>query len=117
MILPSGASGFGNTGNGCVAGNFFPGNVHRRNLPFFHTENWFAGLSIQDEQVTGLRTHRDRRNGTAVAMHVIQQRHRGYIVIPKIVMHGLEIPAISPVSACSATTESANRFQPFRSPP
>jgi hypothetical protein len=71
---------------------FFAGNVALRNRALLNAENGFARSAIEDEQIAALGTGGDRGDGEAVAVNVEQNRRRGDIVVPQVVVDGLEMP-------------------------
>ena len=52
-----------------------------------------AGLAIEQEEATHLGDLRDARATVADAVDLEERRLRGHVVVPVIVVHGLEVPA------------------------
>src|SRR5258708_6273300 len=71
---------------------YLAGNIGLRNTPFFHAKNRLAVFAIQNKEIASLRSHANRGNSLAVAIHVEQDGRRRHIVVPEIVMHSLEMP-------------------------
>jgi hypothetical protein len=63
-----------------------------------------AGLAVEQEQVPHLGGLRERGH-RAPGLDLEQRRLRGDVVVPEVVVHGLEVPAHGAVAASSATTE------------
>src|SRR5262249_9191876 len=70
----------------------FAGHVAGRNRTLFDAEDRLARCAIQDKEIAALRSRGDGRNRAAVAMHIEQNRRRGDVVIPEVVMNRLEMP-------------------------
>ena len=66
--------------------------VALRHRPLFDRNERRAGLAIEHEEVAGLGRHADGRDGAPVLAPVEQDRWRRDVVVPEIVMHGLEVP-------------------------
>src|SRR5580704_3509111 len=62
------------------------------NGALFDAEDWLAGFAIEDEKMRGLGADADGGNSLAVFMDIEQNGRRGDVVIPQVVMDGLEIP-------------------------
>ena len=60
---------------------------------FRHLENGFAGFSIQDEDFRSLGRHDDRLATGAVYRQIDERGLRRHVVIPDIVVSGLEVPS------------------------
>jgi hypothetical protein len=69
-------------------GSFFPRHVALGNRALFHAEERFAGFAVQQEEVAGLRADCD---GGSLA-DVKEQGLRGYVVVPQVMVNGLEMP-------------------------
>src|SRR5689334_14478620 len=59
---------------------------------FLNVVQRFSRSAIEDENQSGLRGHRESRDGGSVALYVEENRRRFQIVVPDIVMDGLKIP-------------------------
>ena len=60
--------------------------------PLLDRNQRLAGLAIEDEQMAGLGSDGDRRDGAAVLAPVEEDRRRGDVVVPEIVVNGLKVP-------------------------
>ena len=63
---------------------------------FRHLENGCAGCPVQDEDLPSLGRHDDRLAKGAVYRQVDEGRLRRHVVIPDVVVHGLEVPSRQP---------------------
>ena len=68
------------------------GNIAFRYRPLLHAEDGFSRSAIQNKHQAGLARLDQRRDLLAVLDHVDQRRLRRQIGVPKVVMHGLQIP-------------------------
>ncbi len=68
----------------------------RGNLSLFHRKNRSAGLAIEHEEHPCLRRLRDGGKRLAVARYGDERWRRGVVVVPQVVMHGLEVPHDAP---------------------
>ena len=68
------------------------GHVGLRHLALFHTENGLARIAVEHEEKAGLGRLNDHIFRLAVMHDGGKRRLRGKVVIPDIVMHGLERP-------------------------
>ena len=66
----------------------------RRHRPLLDLDHRFARIPVQDEEIAGLRRHGERVDRLAVALDVEEHRRRRRIVVPEIVVDGLEVPAV-----------------------
>ena len=66
--------------------------VARRHGALLDREERRAGVAIEHEEPTGLGRLSDRGHETAAAGDVDQHRLRGEVVVPEVVVHGLERP-------------------------
>src|SRR6185295_6398406 len=66
--------------------------VAGRNPALLDSEDGLAVGAIQNKQVAALGPGGDGGNGAAVAVNVEQDRRRRDVVIPEVVVDGLEMP-------------------------
>src|SRR5256885_10829261 len=59
---------------------------------FFYWKQWFSGEPVENKYETHLRDLSDRRNFAALAPHIDEHGLRRQIVIPNVVVYGLEVP-------------------------
>ena len=85
----------------------FQRNVARRHGTLLDREHRPAGFPIEHEQHPGLRGLDDRGDRHAVARQRDERRRRSVVVVPEIVVNGLERPDERPVDALNATIEFA----------
>src|SRR5258708_26691183 len=70
----------------------FAGNIAGRNAAFFHREDGAAGVTIEDIEKPSLVALNHDGNVFSVVAQRGEQRRRGGIVIPQVVMDELESP-------------------------
>src|SRR5688572_9708377 len=93
--------GFGNSVGGerrrfyrkrlCRRG-FLAGYVARRHRTLLDRKEGLSRLAIQDKNEARLREHDYGRHVASIAPNVDEEWGRRQIVVPKIVVHGLELP-------------------------
>src|SRR6202035_2874967 len=66
----------------------FAGDIGLGNRPLLDSENRLSGLPIQDEEIAGLRTNTDGWYRHSVPPNIEQDRWRGDVVVPQIVVDG-----------------------------
>ena len=70
----------------------FTGNVAFRYRAFFDTENRLTSRAIEDEEMARFGADGDGRDGDAILVEVKEQGRRGHVVVPEVVVNGLEGP-------------------------
>ena len=78
----------GSVGNGCVARRSFTVDVARRDLAFLDRKERLARQPIEQEEMARLRPDGD--GGPVLPRK--EQRRRRDVVVPEVVVHGLEVP-------------------------
>jgi hypothetical protein len=68
------------------------GQIRGRNGAFLDWEQRRAGCAIEHEDEGGLGRLHDRIDRRSVALHRDQHRRRGQVVVPQVVVDGLEVP-------------------------
>ena len=76
------------------------------NRAFFDREERFPGLAIEQEEVAHLRRLRDGRDRPALLLHVEKRRLGSDVVVPEIVMTGLEAPDRLPRLAIASNSSA-----------
>ena len=85
--------------------------------PFLDRPERFAGQSLEDVEESGLARLRHDVDRLAVVADGQQLRRGREVVVPEVVVHGLEMPRRFPVRASSASRQLPNRLLPARSAP
>jgi hypothetical protein len=104
--------------NGCVVERRSP-SAPVRYRPFLNARHRFARATIENIDLTGFGgLNQDRNLFALVIFHMEQHRLRRQIIVPDIMVNGLEDPFVSPVLASTATTEEPYfSLASLRSPP
>ncbi len=71
-----------------------PGRLASRHRRLLDAEDRFARLPVQDEEVAGFRRHGEGVDRLAAALDVEEHRRRRRVVVPDVVVDGLEVPAV-----------------------
>ena len=74
----------------------FAGSARLRNRPLLHGQERLSRVAVQDEHEARLRHLRHHVMQRAVTPHRVQTRLRWHVVVPDVVVHGLETPAHLP---------------------
>ena len=85
-------TGKGDAGHRLRRGGLFSGQVAGRRRYFGDVVQRFSGVTVEYEQVTGFRRHRDGIDDHAGAFHLDQGGRGRKVAIPQIVTDGLEVP-------------------------
>ena len=79
-------------GEGLRGPGLFPRDVARRDRALFDWKERLAGEAVENEEVTHLGRHGDRRDSRRAAPQREQHRLRWNVIVPQVVMHDLKPP-------------------------